>query len=301
MRNLGLDCQGKAVLLALGMLLATPGLAQDVAGEEATQPEPVDLFDDDVERDEDGWPTLYIGLGLTYLDADGIYAARVGQNPPVTIIDFDRAGLDETDASYWLSINWRSSKSRWGAWFASWRYDVSGGYRWEEDLELPGRPTIPASAFVNSEFDTTWYILEATYSFWQTEHVDAGLGLGLHTVDVATGLEARIDIGEEGAEVVQASLSTLAPLPNLMAFVHWRFHERWNLLGRAGWFGLDYDNYSGGMTNAHLTLTYDITPRTALGAAWHFVSLDLDIEKTKYTQVYDIDFSGPMAFLRFSF
>ncbi len=301
LRNCSSDCRVKAVVLALGLLLAVPGLAQDSGDAGETQPEPVDLFDDDVELDEDGWPTLYIGLGITYLDADGVFAARVPGQTPVTIIDFDRAGLDETDASYWVSMNWRSSTTRWGAWFASWRYDVTGGYLWEEDLELPGRPTVPASAFVNSEFDTTWYILEATYSIWQTERVDAGIGLGLHTVDVATTLEARVDIGEAGAEVVQASLSTLAPLPNVMAYVHWRFHQRWNLLGRLGWFGLDYDEYSGGMTNAHLTLTYDLTPRVGLGAAWHFVELDLDIEKSNYTQVYDIDFEGPMAFLRFNF
>ncbi len=293
--------RASAVLLILGLLAIEPGLAQEGAGDEAAQPEPVDLFDGDVELDEDGWPTLYIGLGVTYLDADGVFAAHLPDRPPITIIDFDRAGLDETDASYWLSLNWRSSTTRWGAWFASWRYDVTGGYTWEESLEIPGRPAIPASAFVNSEFDTTWYILEATYSIWQTERVDAGIGLGLHTVDVATTLEARVDIGEAGAEVVQASLSTLAPLPNLMAYVHWRFHQRWNLLGRLGWFGLDYDEYSGGMTNAHLTLTYDLSPRIGLGAAWHFVSLDLDIEKSNYTQVYDIDFEGPMAFLRFNF
>lgn len=293
--------RSQAAFLVLGMLLAIPGLAQDSDDSGVTQPEPVDFFDGDVERDEDGWPTLYIALGITYLDADGVFAVRLPGEPPVTVIDFDRAGLDETDASYWLSLNWRSSTTRWGAWFASWRYDVTGGRLWEEDLELPGRPTIPASAFVNSAFDATWYILEATYSFWQSEQFDAGIGLGLHTVDIATTLQARVDVGEESVEVVQASLKTLAPLPNLMAYAHWRFHERWNLLGRLGWFGLDYDNYSGDMINAHVTLAFDITPRVGLGAAWHFVNLDLDLEKENYTQVYDIDFSGPMAFLRFSF
>ena len=287
--------------LFLGLLLATNGQAQDAANTTGAQPEPVDLFDGDVERDEDGWPTFYVGLGITYLDADGVFAARLPDRPPVTVIDFDRAGLDESDASYWVSFNWRSSRSRWGVWFASWRYDVTGGRLWEEDLELPGQPPIPASASVKSEFDTTWYILEATYSFWQTEQVDAGIGLGVHTVDVATTLEASLDVGEDALEVVKAGLSTLAPLPNLMVYVYWRFHERWNLLGRVGWFGLDYDKYSGGMTNAHLTLTYDLTPRIGLGAAWHFVDLDLDIEKDQYTQVYDIDFEGPMAYLRFSF
>jgi hypothetical protein len=291
----------KAVLLALGLLLAIPGLAQDSGDAGEPQPEPVDLFDSDVELDEDGWPTLHVALGVTYLDADGVFAARLPDQPPVTVIDFDRAGLDETDASYWFSANWRSSRNRWGAWFASWRYDVTGGRLWEDSLPIPGQPSIPASASVISDFDATWYILEATYSFWQTERLDAGIGFGLHTVDIATSLQARVDVGEEGIEAVQANLDTLAPLPNLLAYVHWRFHPRWRLTGRAGWFGLDYDEFSGSMTNAHLMLSFDLTPRVGLGAAWHFVSLDVDVEKKNYTQVYDIDFAGPMAFLRFSF
>ena len=37
------------------------------------------------------------------------------------------------------------------------------------------------------------------------------------------------------------------------------------------------------------------------GVTYTVVSLDVDIEKKNYTQVFDIDFSGPMAFMRFSF
>ena len=35
------------------------------------------------------------------------------------------------------------------------------------------------------------------------------------------------------------SLDTLAPLPNLLAYLHWKFTPRWNFVGRVGYFSLD--------------------------------------------------------------
>lgn len=290
----------RLILVSIALLLAMPCLGQE-SKESDPAPESVDLFDDDVELDEGGWPTLYFGIGATYLDADGKFAANVPNQEPVTIIDFDRVGLDETDTSYWFSMNWRSSSTRWGAWFATWNYGVDGERTWQDELELPNQPSIPAGASVISHFDTTWYILEATYSFWQTRSVDAGIGLGLHTVDVSTRLSARIDLADESVEAVQASLKTLAPLPNVMAYLYWRLHPRWDFVGRVGWFGLSYDKYDGQMTNAHVMLNFHLNDRFALGAAWQFEHLDLDIEKPEYTQVYDVDFDGPMVLLRMNF
>ena len=104
----------------------TIGLAQTV-DEEGTDPVPgLDLFDKDVERTRKGWSQLHISAGFMYMDADGSFSARLPDGNSVTIFDFDRAGLQETDSSYWLSVNWRSARSRWGMWFGSWRYDVIG-------------------------------------------------------------------------------------------------------------------------------------------------------------------------------
>lgn len=290
-------------LIALTTVLLAfclPATAQDE--ENDTQDDTgLDLFDDDVERTRKGWSRFNIALGLAYLDADGVLAAQAPGRPPVTIIDFDRVGLKETDSSHWLSMTWRSEESRWGAWFGNWRYDVNGARSWENEVQIPDGPLIPVGAWVESEFDATWYILEATYSFFRTETVDAGIGLGVHTVDVDTRLEAKIEIGEEQVEAVQGDLKTLAPLPNILAYVHWQFLPGWDMIGRVGWFGLDYDKYAGQMINAHLMISYAISERFSLGGAYQFVSLDVDVEEKRYTQKYDVDFDGPMVFLRFRF
>ncbi len=283
------------------MAFAWPVLAQNDEDKSTDPVAGLDLFDEDVESTRKGWPQLYVSAGIMYLDADGIFAARLPNGNTVTIIDFDRAGLKDTDSSYWLSVNWRSPNSRWGAWFGSWRYDVNGSRVWEDSLELPDGNEIPAGASVTSDFDAQWYILEATYSFYRSETVDTGIGFGIHAVDLDTTFTARVQIGDQEAEVVSGNLDTLAPLPNVLAYVSWKFAPRWMLTARVGYFTLDYDKYSGDMTNAHCMVSYSVSQRWALVAGYQFVDLDLAVDKTDYVQVYDIDFAGPMAYARFRF
>ena len=122
---------------------ATAAMAQQVEGA-AVEDDLPDLFDDDVERKEEGWSLFQVAVGLAYIDADGVLAVRRPDQDPVTVIDFDRVGLKETDSSHWISMTWRSSSSRWGIWFANWRYDVTGSRTWEQ--EFPGVVDEPRTA-----------------------------------------------------------------------------------------------------------------------------------------------------------
>ncbi len=263
--------------------------------------EVLDLFDEDEERTKKGWIQFYASLGIMSLDADGRLSARPPNGNNTTIIDFDRAGLKETDNSYWLSLNWRSANSHWGAWFGSWEYDVSGSRIWGTSLEIPGREPIPVGASVTSDFDAQWFILEGTYSFYRSETVDAGIGFGFHTIDLDTTITASVQVGDQEATVISQQLDTLAPLPNGLVYLHWKFAPRWSLVSRVGYFTLDYNDFSGKMINAHAMVNYEISPRWALGLGYQFVDLDLEVEETNHVQVYDIEFSGPMAYARFYF
>lgn len=289
-------------LLAVVLILFTSSLRANDNESETTQSAPgLELFNEDVEQTRKGWPQLSVAAGFMYLDADGSFSVRPAGGDEVTIIDFDRAGLKESDSSYWLSVKWRAAASRWGAWFGSWRYDVSGSRIWENSLELPEGGQIPVGAEVQSDFDAQWYILEATYSLFRSESVDAGIGLGVHVVDLNTTSTGRVQIGEEDMEVFSLNLDTLAPLPNIVGYTSWKFASNWLLIARLGYFSLDYDKYSGDMTNAHAMISYSVSPRWSLGAGYQFVDLDLEVDETEYVQIYDIDFSGPMLFARFHF
>jgi len=289
------------ILYALLMLCALPVAAQDDDAASAEDEAELDLFDDDAETTDMGWSQLYLSGGVTYLDADGVFSVNMPDGENVTILNFDRAGLDESDASYWLALNWRSAHSRWGAWFGSWEYDVTGSNIWEDSLEIPGKEPIPVGASVTSEFDAKWYILESTYSFYRSKTVDTGIGVGFHIVDLDTRITARIQVDDVQDEVVTESLATLAPLPNLMLYLHWKLTPRWNLVSRFGYFGLDYKDYSGQMTNAHVMFNFDFADRWSLGLGYQFVDLDLRVDKEVHEQAYKVDFAGPITYLRFRF
>jgi hypothetical protein len=291
----------RLVLVLMLMVFGFPVLAQDAEEENTAEVPGLDLFDQDAENTRLGWSQFSASIGFMGLDADGSFSARLPDGNHVTIMDFDRAGLDESDSSYWLSLNWRSANSRWGAWFASWRYDVTGTSVWERDLDLGNGMVIPVGASVTSEFYAQWYIIEATYSFYRSETIDTGIGIGIHAVDLKTGLSARVSVGGENEEIISEDIAALAPLPNGLAYIHWKFAPRWNLIARLGFFALSYDKYSGSMINAHSMISYSLSPRWGLGAGYQLVDLDLDIEETNYVQVYNIKFSGPMLFARFTF
>lgn len=282
------------------LTLATPVLTK-ANGEDADLGDQVALFDDDVEVTDKGWPRFSISGGMMYLAADGVLGVRFPNSAPITILNFDRVGLDENDASHWISLTWRSRSSRWGIWFANWRYDVNGLRTWDFDWTLPNGNTIPSGAQVSSEFSADWYIFEGTFSFLRTETLDAGLGFGFHAIDLETDLRALIEIGDGSTELVSGDIDSFAPLPNIMIYAYWRFLPRLSLIGRVGWFGLDYSNYSGQMTNAHLMVNYSVSPRFEIGAGYQFERLDMDIERNLYQEIYDIDFYGPMLFARFRF
>jgi hypothetical protein len=284
------------------MLFAWPALAQDDKDDGTSDPVPgLELFDDDVERTREGWPQLHASVGFMTLDADGIFSVRLPDGNSVTIFNFDRVGLKETDSSYWFAVNWRSANSHWGAWFGSWEYDVVGSRIWEDSLQLPNGNVIPVGASVTSSFDAKWFIAEATYSFYRSQTVDAGIGFGIHSVDLGTTLTGRVQVGGQEGEIVTGDLNTLAPLPNLLAYTSWKFAPKWILIARVGYFSLDYDNYSGGMINAHAMVSYSISQRWGLGVGYQFVELDLDVEETNFVEVYDINFSGLMAYARYRF
>jgi hypothetical protein len=282
-------------------LLAFPAGAQDDDESDIASEDVLDLFDDDEERTKKGWLRFYAAAGAAYLDADGSLSLNAPNGDSITVVDFERAGLQESDSTYWLSLNWRSANSKWGVWFSSWQYDVIGSKIWTDSVDIPGVGAIPVGAEVSSEFDADWYILEATYSFFRTDRVDAGIGFGFHAVDLDTTIKVNVQVGDQEVNIISERLDVLAPLPNFLAYVHWKISPHMNLVSRLGYFSLNYDKYSGAMVNAHAILNYEFSPRWAIGVGYQFVDLDLVVEKSDFDHDYDMSFSGPMAFIRIHF
>ena len=55
------------------------------------------------------------------------------------------------------------------------------------------------------------------------------------------------------------------------------------------------------MSNAHAMVNFHISPRWTVAGGYQFVNLDLQEDTTDYINDYGVDFSGPLAYLRFTF
>lgn len=186
-------------------------------------------------------------------------------------------------------------------WFGAWQFDSVGRRAWEEELKIGDEIIVLVGASIETEVAADWYILEGTFSFFRTRTADIGIGLGVHAVDLESTLKGRVHVGDQDLEVINQEFDTLAPLPNVLLYSYWKFADCWRLTARAGWFGLSYDNYDGEMTNLHALLRYDRSDRWAIEAGYQFVKLDVEVEKVDHMRVFDVDFDGLMAVVRFNF
>lgn len=286
-------------LVFSSLALAQDGAPTDASAED--EGEKLELFDGDADENDEGWPRFAIAVGYMWLDANGTFDVVTPSGNRVTIIDLDRLGVDDKDGTPWVSLKWRSRSSNWGAWAAYWSFNGAGFRVWEDELDLGDGTLIPVGAGVATEISTDWYIIEATYSFVHNETWDVGLGAGFHVVDIGATLVAGASAGDESRTRELAKFDTLAPLPNVLGYARWRLSDRWRLTARYGWFGLSYDEYDGEMTNLHALAVYELSERWSLEAGYQFVKLDVDVDEGNYTTLYDMDFDGPMAVVRFTF
>ncbi len=295
----------RLLLIALFAFSCSCAFAQDpspVETEEEDDGDALELLDGDAEKNHQGWPRFAVGIGYMWLEADGTYSIRERTSgDEVTIIDFDRLGVDDEDGSPTLNLTWRSRSSNWGAWAAYWSFSGAGFRFWEDELDFGDGTLVPVGAGVATTLETDWYIVEATYSFVHNETWDVGIGAGFHVVDFDTSLAVGAFVGEDFQVERRVRLDTLAPLPNVLGYARWRISDRWQATARYGWFGLSYDDYDGRMTNLHALMLFDFNDRWSLEAGYQFVKLDVDVNHSDYTELFDIDFDGPMAAVRFSF
>ena len=289
------------LLYLLVAFCSTCAFAQTPGDQSEPEDETLSLFDDDMEETETGWPQLAVTMGYMALDADGTFDIVGPGGNRVRVLDLDRLGVDDKDGSLLATVKWRSRTSNWGGWFGYWSFSGAGFRYWNDSLILEDGTVIPVGAGVATELTTDWYILEATYSFVQNDNWDVGLGIGVHVVDIKTRFAIGAQIGEEQGVVTNAKLDTLAPLPNVLGYAHYRMNERWSATARYGWFALTYDEYDGQMTNLHALLRYDLSERWGLEGGYQFVKLDVDINEDYLTGLFDMNFSGPMGTLRFQF
>lgn len=133
-----------------------------------------------------------------------------------------------------------------------------------------------------------------SWSFWHSERFEAGVGLGLHIVDVTgEGTIAARNIRERGDGAVV--------LPTVALDGAWRISRRWAVTGRVQTLSLEIDDNKGEFSDYHVDFQYRWRKNLALGLGYSSILIDGVSRDISNPGEFKLETSGPEIFFRVSF
>ena len=238
-------------------------------------------------------------LGATYMDADGTFSSTI-KGEPTDKLSTDDLGIDDGNTNPYFGFRWRFA-DRWRLTFNYFGLDNDGGVRQDFDELIFGDINAKGFLAVDANLQTDFYVTQVGYSFLKNERAELGVGAGLHIVDFSTRLKVSGEINGKSGSVQSDTADLTVPLPNILGFGTYAFTPRLSLDGSIGWFGLDYDDYSGNLVSLTANLEYRLTDHFGIGVGYNYIDMDLDIEQSSRTDTYDLEYQGPVLYVSAGF
>jgi hypothetical protein len=162
------------------------------------------------------------------------------------------------------------------------------------DIEF-GDFTFNAGDTFRAKLDWRMLSLTYTYSLLKFERFEAGLGLGIHILEVKAEGNEPGTLNREGDSEVGAA-------PTIAANAAFRISKRWAITARAQQFKLEEeDEFSGELSEFHADIQYRWRKNFAVGLGYTSLVTNLDILDADQPFRFDMDASGPELFFRASF
>jgi hypothetical protein len=142
-----------------------------------------------------------------------------------------------------------------------------------------------------------WRMLSLTYSYslFRAERFEAGLGLGLHLLEVKAEGSEPGTLNREGDSEVGAA-------PTVALNAAYRISKRWAVTARGQLFSLERENeFSGELGDFHADVQYRWRKNFAVGLGYSRLFANVDIVDADQPFMFDMDASGPELFVRASF
>jgi hypothetical protein len=86
-----------------------------------------------------------------------------------------------------------------------------------------------------------------------------------------------------------------------MFFGSYALNMEWAVSGSVGWMSLNYEDYQGDLLRANAVIDYRPFRNFGLGLGYNFSELDVVHEKRLHTDSFDMDFSGPILYIKAGF
>ena len=157
-----------------------------------------------------------------------------------------------------------------------------------------GDTVFPISTEVATNLDLSIYKIAYTYHPLRRDKGKLGITGGFYVADVGLAVRVLEDDLREAGEVT-------APLPVLGLRGEYYLSDRWRLSASIEWFGLEIDAFDGELQDALVGVDYRMSEHSAIGLGYNHVEIDIDATEEDLQADLIWQYSGVIAYLRFTF
>jgi hypothetical protein len=159
-----------------------------------------------------------------------------------------------------------------------------------------------AGVNVRSEFDWELIPISYAYSLILTDRFEAAASIGVHWANAKVGFEGEAFIDDNPiAQVAAESEEASAPLPVFGLELNYAATPRWIFGAQAQYFGLDYEDYSGDLTDIRLKTEYRFGNRVGIGVGYTWYDINFSEDNGRYEYDIDYEYDGLEAYLNLRF
>lgn len=221
---------------------------------------------------------LKIGA-MAFTSIDTLFVSDLFGGQLSAAVDLSRdLDLDDSVTSEFIEGYYRPSrKSRWD--FSYYRMNRRGQTFAGRNIEINDR-VFPIGTDISTRME--YWTLKGSYSylFHSHDNIDLGLSIGLHISDYDLSFSAtNPSIDEEESQ--------LLPLPVFGVLFNYGLSEKTLLAYKHDIFFLDYDDYTGTMLDAKISVEHRTFRNVGFELGYVVQTMDIDVISTRKFQKYD--------------
>jgi len=216
---------------------------------------------------------------------------------PSNPIDFGKTlGLSKQESTFALSFNWRFSKNK--KWSFGFEYFSENNKRTAvlEDEIKWGNTIYPVGVQLDAGFGFQMYGLFVGRVISMGEKHELLGGLGIHTLDIGTFIQAKAYLGDSDFELDtdRKRANAIAPIPGLGLRYLYAPHIKWSLSARVDFFSISLDDYSGTLWNLAPSVSFQVFDNFGVGLGYKYFEANIDMNKNNWRGSTDLSYQGPL-------
>jgi hypothetical protein len=256
-----------------------------------------------VSADTFGEDTITIRLGGYFSDFD-TNVRLSGPNGGDEVNLEDTLGLDSAQTVFRGGLAWRfAPRHRLVVEYLDFQRNSTGTAENSFTVDTKdGTYEFGAGATLETDFDWRLVPVTYTYSFFKTKNLEVAGSVGVHWFKANIGFEGAATVTPPGGSPQQVASAAEAesasgPLPVFGLRAGYALSKDWIISAQAGWFGLDYDNYSGELWDLGVATEYWFSNNFGAGLGYSYYAIDIAVDNGAFETAADYTYNGLNAYI----